>query len=160
MKALHDANVKHVNLEVGDIVWLFQSKTPKLDSKGLVARRAWRPWTGPYFVTALDGSNATIHNGKGSGSVTVHRNRLRRYVYPIYGMQPSGASPPAYMEKVTDVRTERGRKQYEALWRTATSTYQEWVDESLVPAFLVQEYETYIAERRVLPHRGAPDDHD
>ena len=160
MRVVHDEHKRHVNLEAGDLCWLFQSKVPKLDSNGLVARRAWRPWIGPYFVVEIDGANAVITDGKGDKPQTVHRNRLRRYVHPIYGMEPRGDSPQAYLEKVTDERTQRGVKEYECTWRTATSTYQNWTQASLVPAYLVAEYEKFIEERRVLPHRGGPDPHD
>ena len=160
MRVTTDNHKRLVNLDVGDLCWLFQAKIPKLDSNGLVARRAWRPWTGPYFVVELDGANAVISNGKSETTQTVHRNRLRRYVHPIFGLEPSGDSPNAYLEKVTDVRVENGQKQYECTWRTVNATYQNWTDASLVPAYLVSDYEKYIAERRVLPHRGAPDPHD
>ena len=45
-------------------------------------------------MTEVKGENATVLDDRKGTSVTVHRNLLRRYVYPLAGLQLLGAATP------------------------------------------------------------------
>ena len=79
MKRRHDDNLKLVDLRVGDLCYKYNEAVPKR-FEYLPAKRLFKHWTGPYFVTELKGENATVLDDKKGTSVTVHRNLLRRYV--------------------------------------------------------------------------------
>lgn len=59
--------INSLDLNVGDSVKLLEENRHKLDSH----------YTGPYTVTAVNGPNVTITNGRTSN--TVHKNRLKTF---------------------------------------------------------------------------------
>ena len=140
MKRRHDANMKYVDLRVGDLCYKYNEAVPKR-SEYLPAKRLFRHWTGPYFVTAVKGENATVLDDRKGTSVTVHRNLLRRYVYPLAGLQLLGERRHAYLSEVTAKRAVNGEVQYQGLWRSKSKTELDWLDEEDVPSHLVEEFD-------------------
>ena len=140
MKRRHDDNLKLVDLRVGDLCYKYNEAVPKR-SEYLPAKRLFKHWTGPYFVTELKGENATVLDDKKGTSVTVHRNLLRRYVYPLAGLQLLGEQRGAYLSEVTAKRTVNNDVQYQGLWRSKSKTELDWLDEEDVPSHLVEEFD-------------------
>jgi hypothetical protein len=159
MKTRHDEKKHMINLAAGDIVWLYDDAFPVLGAK-LAARRLWNHWKGPFFVMSVTSENAIISDGKTERTRLVHRNRLRRYVYPLFGLSLEGEKRHAYIEEVTDKRMIRGKEEYEVTWRAVDSIVKEWVPARLVPAWLIDKLENFRAGRRVLPARGPADPWD
>ena len=97
--------------------------------------------TGPFFVTELQGENAVVLDDKTGLSKTVHRNLLRRYVYPLAGLQLLGERRAAYLAEVVAKRTVNGDVEYQGLWRSKAATALDWLNEDDVPSHLVEEFE-------------------
>ena len=136
MKRRHDANLKLVDLCVGDLCYKYNEAVPKR-SEYLPAKRM-RHWTGPYFVTEFKGENATVLDDKKGTTVTVHRNLLSHYVYPLAGLQLLGEQRGAYLSEVTAKRTVNNDVQYQGLWRSKSKTELDWLEEEDVPSYLVE----------------------
>ena len=96
---------------------------------------------GPYFVTEVKGENATVLDDRKGTTVTVHRNLLRRYVYPLACLQLQGERRHAYLSEVTAKRAVNGNLQYQGLWRSKSKTELHWLDEEDVPSHLVEEFD-------------------
>ena len=144
MKRRHDANLKFVDLAEGDLCYRYNEAVP-LRSENLPAKRLFRHWTGPFFVTVLKGENATVLDDKTGLSKTVHRNLLRRYVYPLAGLQLLGERRAAYLAEVVAKREQNGTVEYQCLWRSKAATELDWVDEECVPSSLVEDFEKRVA---------------
>jgi transposase InsO family protein len=71
-KAHFDKKTVQIALRVGDKVLLFDESVRRGRSRKLGAQ-----WVGPYFVTAVEGVNATIKRGR--NLVKVHVNRLKPF---------------------------------------------------------------------------------
>jgi hypothetical protein len=144
MKRRHDANIKYVDLREGDLCYKYNEAVPKR-SEYLQAKRLFRHWSGPYFVTEVKGENATVLDDRKGTSVTVHRNLPRRYVYPLAGLQLLGEGRHAYLSEVgmptsPAKRAVNGDVQYQVLWRLTSKTELDWLDEEDVPSHLVEEF--------------------
>ena len=140
MKRRHDDSLKLVDLAVGDLCYRYNEAVP-LRSENLPAKRLFRHWTGPYFVTDLQGENATVLDDKLGGSKTVHSNLLWRYVYPLAGLQLLGEQRNAYFSEVTAKRAVGSDVQYQGLWRSKSKTELDWRNEEDVPPHLVEEFD-------------------
>ena len=92
MKRRHDDSLKLVDLAVGDLCYRYKEAVP-LRSEALPAKRLFRHWKGPYFVTNLQGENSTVLDDKLNVSKTVHRNLPRRYVYLARRPAVAGRAP-------------------------------------------------------------------
>ena len=139
MKRRHDENLKLVDLRVGDLCYKYNEAVPKR-SEYLPAKRLFKHLTGPYSVTELKGENSTVLDDKKGTTVTVHCNLLRRYVYPLAGLQLLGEQRGAYLSEVTAKRTVGNDVQYQGLWRSKSKTELDWLDEEDVPSHLVEEF--------------------
>ena len=91
-------------------------------------------------MTEVKGENATVLDDRKGTSVTVHRNLLRRYVYPLAGLQLQGERRHAYLSEVTAKRTVNEEVQYQGLWRSKSTTELDWMDEEDVPSHHVEEF--------------------
>ena len=140
MKRRHDQNLKLVDLREGDLCYKYNEAVP-LRSEALPAKRLFRHWTGPFFVTKVDGENATVLDDKKGASKVVHRNLLRRYVYPLAGLQLLGERRGAYLGELTAKRVVNGDVEYQGLWRSKSKTELDWLEEEDVPSHLVEEFE-------------------
>jgi hypothetical protein len=140
MKRRHDDSLKLVDLAVGDLCYRYNEAVP-LRSEALPAKRLFRHWTGPYFVTDLKGENATVLDDTLCVSKTMYRNLLRRYVYPLAGLQLLGEHRVAYLAEVVAKRELNGELEYQCLWRSKAATELDWVAEENVPTCLVDEFE-------------------
>ena len=140
MKERHDRAVRHfVNLSVGDLCYWYDERTP-VRSESLPARRLYSHWKGPYFVINVTAQNATIRNATTLDEKVVHRNLLRRYVYPLAGLEVEGHRRGAYVDKVVDVRGPRYDVEYEVIWRSKDGEEKAWLKEELTPANLVEAF--------------------
>ena len=111
-----------------------------LGSEALPAKRLFRHWTGPFFVTDLQGENATVLDDKLGMSKTVHRNLLRRYVYPLAGLQLLGERRAAYLAEVVVKLVQNGNVEFQCLWRSKSAIELDWVEVDCVPSSLVEEF--------------------
>jgi transposase InsO family protein len=140
MKERHDNAIRHfVNLSVGDLCYWYDEHTP-VRSEQLPARRLFGHWKGPFFVTDIKGQNATIMNATTLDEKTVHRNLLRRYVYPLAGLEPEGHRRGAYVDRVVGVRGNRHQVEYEVIWKSKDGEDKSWLPEELTPANLVEAF--------------------
>ena len=121
MKRRHDDNLKLVDLRVGDLCYKYNEAVP-LRSESLPAKRLFRHWTGPFFVDELTGENAGVLDDKTRASKTVHWDLLRRYFYPLAGLQLLGERRAAYLAEVVGKRVVSGETEYQGMWRSQTDT--------------------------------------
>jgi hypothetical protein len=140
MKRRHDVRLKLVDLGVGDLCYKYNAAVPKR-TENLPASRLHKHWTGPYFVTKIEGENASIYDDKKDQTLLLHRNLLRRYVYPLAGIHLLGERRAAYLVEVTGKRVVNGAVEYQGLWRSQTDTELEWLAEEDVPSALVEEFD-------------------
>ena len=140
MKRRHDDGLKFVDLRENDLCYRYAEATP-VRSEKLPARRLHHHWLGPYFITKIAGENAFLLDPKTGTTKEVHRNLCRRYVYPLAGLQLMGERRKAYLSEITGRRSNQGLLQFQGMWRSKDSTELEWLDESDVPSFLVEEFD-------------------
>jgi hypothetical protein len=104
-------------------------------------KRFWNFWKGPYFVKGMEGSNVVLQAFEKEKAITVHQNRVKRYIYPLRGLGAVGDARNGYLQSVLDHRKEEdGSIEYKVLWQLQRGQKVEWVDESLVPLNLVLDY--------------------
>jgi hypothetical protein len=148
MKDRHDrALFKLVNLVEGDLCWWYNEHVPKRN-ENLPAKRLFAHWEGPYFVMKVEGENAVIRHAQTLVDKKVHRNLLRRYLYPLAGLDVEGRRRGAYCKSVLDVRGARNAREYQVEWRGPEGSESDWLPEEMVPAHLVEEYEDRIVDTR------------
>jgi hypothetical protein len=135
--------------EEGDLVWLFDPNPPgklgeDLDEEGKNQnrfKRFWNFWKGPYFVKGMEGSNVVLQAFERERAITVHQNRVKRYIYPLRGLGAVGDARNGYLQSVLDHKKEEdGSIEYKVLWQLQRGQKVEWVDESLVPLNMVLDY--------------------
>ena len=71
----------------------------------------------------------------------MHRNRLRRYVYPLAGLDDNGSRRGAFLEKVKGRRIRQGQVEYLGVWKNKDGTEDEWLEDQVVPGNLIEDYE-------------------
>ena len=71
----------------------------------------------------------------------MHRNLLRRYVYPLAGLQLLGEQRNAYLSEVTANRALGSDVQYQGLWRSKSKPELDWLNEEDVPSHLAEEFD-------------------
>jgi len=126
-------------LKKGDLIWLFDPTMPRKD--GVKYKRMWKFWKGPYFVLEVMGPNVKIVEKLDGKSQVVHRNRVRKYRYPLRGLGVEGQRREGYLLKVVgEKQLKDGRKKYRAVWRTLSGDVLDWVEEGIVPYQLVKQY--------------------
>jgi transposase InsO family protein len=148
MKDRHDRSLQQlVNLSAGDLCWWYDEHVPRR-SPQLPAKRLFAHWKGPYFVRSLEGQNAVIRDAQTLEDKKVHRNLLRRYLYPLAGLDVEGRRRGAYVRKVLDQRGQRNAREYLVEWRGPDGSEEDWLSEEMTPANLVEEYEDRIVDER------------